>query len=99
MVVEAGAQLVRSLVRGPAIVGAGTVLTDSYVGPFSSIAAGCTITDSEVEHSVVLTGATISGLRRITDSLIGQHTVIGRSTSGPTGTRLVVGDHARVELA
>ncbi len=99
VVVEAGAQLVRSLVRGPAIVGAGTVLTDSYVGPFSSIAAGCTITDSEVEHSVVLTGATISGLRRITDSLIGQHTVIGRSTSGPTGTRLVVGDHARVELA
>ena len=98
VVLEPGVRLVRSLVRGPAVIGAGTVLVDSYVGPFTSIAAGCTVTEAEIEHSVVLAGATITGLRRITDSLIGQHTTICRSATSPTGTRLVLGDHARVEL-
>ena len=44
-------------VRGPAIIGAGTLVERSYVGPFTAIAEDCVITDSEVEHSVVLRGA------------------------------------------
>ena len=43
----------------------------SYVGPFTSIAEGCTIIDSEIEYSIVLRGASVSGVRRIEASLIG----------------------------
>jgi NDP-sugar pyrophosphorylase family protein len=38
VVIEAGAKIVNSTVRGPAIIGAGTIVEDSYVGPYSSIA-------------------------------------------------------------
>ncbi len=39
VVIEAGARLENSVVRGPAIIGAGTHLVDSYVGPYTAIAA------------------------------------------------------------
>src|SRR5919206_914565 len=38
VVVEAGAVLERSSVRGPAVIGAGARLVDAYVGPYSAIA-------------------------------------------------------------
>ena len=40
VVIEAGARLVRSHVRGPAIVGAGAEVSDSFIGPFSAIGPG-----------------------------------------------------------
>ena len=56
VVIEAGAELDRTRrVRGPAIIGAGTRLVDSYVGPVHArSAADCEIVDAEIEHSVVL---------------------------------------------
>ncbi|MEZ5134387.1 MAG: hypothetical protein R2699_04835 [Acidimicrobiales bacterium] len=61
--------------RGPAIIGAGTVVADSYIGPFTSIAAGCEIVEAEIEHSVVLEGSRIAGVERAVDSLIGRRRV------------------------
>jgi glucose-1-phosphate thymidylyltransferase len=57
VVVEPGASIERSTVRGPAVIGAGARIVDSYVGPFTSIAEGCTIEHSELEFSVLLPGA------------------------------------------
>ena len=37
VVVEAGAVLERTTVRGPAIIGAGARLNDAYVGPYTAI--------------------------------------------------------------
>ena len=62
VILEAGARLERSRVRGPAVIGAGTVLVDSYVGPYSSIAGGCTIIGSEIENSVVLANCRITAI-------------------------------------
>jgi glucose-1-phosphate thymidylyltransferase len=98
VVVERGATLVNSRVRGPAIIGAGTSLVNSYVGPYSSIAAGCEIIDSELDHSVVLGRSRIVGIPRITDSLIGRDVEVTHSDSRPRATRLMLGDHSRIEL-
>ncbi len=98
VILEAGAQLVRSRVRGPAVIGAGTLLQDSYVGPYSSIAARCQIIDSEVENSVVLEDTRIVGIPRLADSLLGRNTEILRSGQRPTATRLMLGDHSHVDL-
>ncbi len=98
VVLEAGAALVRSRVRGPAIIGAGTRVENSYVGPYTSIAAGCQIVDSELDHSVVLEGSQIVGIQRITDSLIGRGVEVLRSDHRPRALRLMVGDDSRLEL-
>src|SRR3982750_737905 len=39
VVVERGAVLERSTVRGPAIIGAGAVIRDAYIGPYTAIGA------------------------------------------------------------
>ena len=72
VVVEENARLINSTVRGPAIIGRGTVLRDTYVGPYTSIDRDCELVDTEIEHSVVLGGSRITGIHRIQDSLIGQ---------------------------
>ena len=98
VVVEAGASVVNSHIRGPAIIGAGARIENTYVGPFTAIAADCVITDSEIEHSVVLERAAISGVPRLTDSLIGRDTQVHRTGQRPTATRLMIGDHCSIDL-
>src|SRR5664279_925350 len=58
VVVEEGASIVRSVVRGPAIIGRDTRIVDAYVGPFTSIYTGCTIERTEIEHSIILESCT-----------------------------------------
>ncbi len=98
VIIEAGARLERSRVRGPAVIGAGTVLRDSYIGPYSSIAADCEIVGSEIENSVVLQSSRIIGIARLTESLLGRNTEVFRSGYRPHATRLMLGDHSLVDL-
>lgn len=98
VVVEAGATVVASHIRGPAIIGAGARIERTYVGPFTAIAPDCVITDSEVEHSVVLERAVIDGVPRLTDSLIGRDTQVHRTGRRPSATRLMIGDHCSIDL-
>lgn len=98
VVVEAGARIVNSRIVGPAVVGAGTVVEDSYVGPFTSIAENCRITDSELEFSIVLRDASIDGVGRIESSLIGRHAEVTPAPSVPSAHRLVLGDHSKVQI-
>lgn len=98
VIVEAGAQIINSTVRGPAVIGAGTVVRDSYIGPYSSVASGCTVVNAELDHSVVLADSSISDVARLTDSLIGSHVEVRRAVPIPAGIRLMLGDHSRVEL-
>ena len=73
VVVEEGAVIKRSLVRGPAIIGKGTVIEDAYIGPYTSIYFGCHIRGSEIEHSIVLENSSILDIEgKVADSLIGK---------------------------
>jgi glucose-1-phosphate thymidylyltransferase len=98
VVIEAGAKLERSTVRGPAIIGANAKLVNAYVGPFTSIANDCEIVDSEIEHSVVLERSRIVGVHRLQDSLLGREVEVVRSQLRPRASRLMLGDHSRIEL-
>ncbi len=98
VVVETGATVLRSRIRGPAIVGSGTTVTDSFIGPFSAIGRDCVIESSEVEHSVVLDDCRILAAGRIEDSLLGYHVEVIRTGRRPRATRLMVGDHCQVDL-
>ena len=99
VVVESGAQIVNSTIRGPAIIGERTRIVDSYIGPFTSVYFDCEIERSELEHSVVLEQSRIIDAGRINDSLIGKMVEVRRSETKPRALRLMVGDHSVVDLA
>lgn len=98
VVIESGAKVINSRVRGPAIIGEGTRIENTYIGPFTAVAADCVITDSEVEHSVILERAVISAVPRLTDSLIGRDTEVRRTGQRPAATRLMIGDDCSIDL-
>ena len=97
--IEAGARLVRSTVRGPAIIGAGATLTDCYVGPYTAIAEGCAIERAEVEHSILLAGSSVCGLDgRMESSLLGRNVAIRRDDRQPRAYRFMVGDNSEIGI-
>jgi glucose-1-phosphate thymidylyltransferase len=97
--VEAGGHVAASRIVGPAIIGAGSKVTGSYIGPFTAIAEDCAIDDSEIEYSIVLRGASIRGVRRIEASLIGRDAEVTPAPRVPRAHRLVLGDHSKVQIS
>jgi glucose-1-phosphate thymidylyltransferase len=99
VVVEAGAVIEHSVVRGPVIIGEGARITRAYVGPFTSIGGSVQIRDTEIEHSIVLEGAVITDLAtRIEDSLIGRNVSIYRLPVRPSAYRFMLGDNSEVGI-
>ncbi|MEA2456103.1 MAG: glucose-phosphate thymidylyltransferase [Thermoleophilaceae bacterium] len=99
VVIAEGARLERATVRGPAIVGRGTTITDAYIGPYTAVGDDVTISNAELEHSIVLSGSSIADLEyRIEASLIGKNVRIGRGPAFPKAYRFVVGDNADVQI-
>jgi len=99
VVVEPGAQVSGSRIVGPAVIGAGSKITASYIGPFTAIAENCAVDDSELEYSIVLSGASIRGVRRIEASLIGHDAEVTPAPRVPRAHRLVLGDHSKVQIS
>ncbi|MBA2522066.1 MAG: glucose-1-phosphate thymidylyltransferase [Solirubrobacterales bacterium] len=99
VVIEAGARVERSTVRGPAVIGAGSTVIDAYIGPNTAIAAGCEVARSEVEHSILLAGASVQDLpARMEASLLGRGVRINRADRLPKTLRMMVGDASELTL-
>jgi len=99
VVIERGARLERTTVRGPAIVGADARLSDCYVGPYTAIGEGCTICNAEVEHSILLAGSTVCDLEgRMESSLLGRNVTVRRGDRQPRAYRFMVGDNSDISI-
>jgi glucose-1-phosphate thymidylyltransferase len=99
VVIEEGAVLERSAVRGPAIIGAGAHLADCYVGPYTAIGEGCVIRNAEVEHSILLAGSSVCDLAgRMESSLLGRNVKIRRDARQPRAYRFLVGDNSEIAI-
>ncbi len=99
VVVEPGAQLERATVRGPAIIGAGAVVRDAYVGPYTAVGRNCVIEGAEVEHSILLEGSSVRGLDgRMESSLLGRGVAISRDSRQPRAYRFMVGDNSEIGI-
>ena len=99
VVIEAGARLVRSAVRGPAIIGAGAVVEDAYIGPYSAISSDVVVRRAEVEHSILLEESRVEDLdARVESSLIGRRVTIARTSEKPRAYRFMVGDSSSIGL-
>ncbi|GHH78972.1 glucose-1-phosphate thymidylyltransferase [Streptomyces sulfonofaciens] len=98
VVVEQGAEVIGSVIDGPVIIGAGSVIEDSRVGPFTSIGSGCRLRGAGVENSILLDQASVHGVRTIQGSIIGKAGDVRRQEDGSTMHRLLVGDDSRIDV-
>src|SRR4029434_5644931 len=91
VVIEAGARVIRSTVRGPAIIGCGAVIEHAYIGPFTSVGEAVSVRNSEVEHSILLEGSSIADVGgRIESSLIGKNVAIYRTQGKPRSVQFTL---------
>jgi glucose-1-phosphate thymidylyltransferase len=92
-----GTQVVRSTVRGPAVIGEGCLIQDSFIGPFTSIGDHSRVENSVVEHSVLLAGVTLSQVDRLEDSLLGRNARVAKHNRHRS-LQLLLGDDTVVEF-
>jgi glucose-1-phosphate thymidylyltransferase len=99
VVVDPTARVRASIIRGPVIIGARAQVDDAYIGPYTSIGADVEVQGAEIEHSIVLDGASICHIGgRLEASIVGRNARIFRDFSLPRAMRLQVGDGVEVAL-
>ena len=99
VILEKGALVKNSIIRGPAIIGSDTEIIDSYIGPFTSIQKGCKIIRTEIEHSIVLERSEIQDVgSRIDESLVGREVKIYKCPPKPSVYRFMVGDKSEIGI-
>jgi glucose-1-phosphate thymidylyltransferase len=93
------AHLESSVIRGPVIIGAGARVVDAYIGPYTSIGEGVRVEGAEIEHSIILSGASILHIGgRLEASVVGRDAKVYRDFALPRALRLQVGDGVEVAL-
>lgn len=99
VVIEEGAQVVNSVVRGPAIIGRDARIEHAYIGPYTSIGTKCALEYCELENSIVLEGSQIAHVTgRIEASLIGKNVKIAKTHRKPVAYRFMLGDNSEVGI-
>jgi glucose-1-phosphate thymidylyltransferase len=96
--IRQGTKVASTTIRGPVSIAEGCRITNAFIGPFTSIGAGTIVEDSSIEHSVILENCYVSGIERLTDSVIGKGTKVIKQEQNFKAVRLFIGDDARVEL-
>lgn len=99
VVIDEGAKIINSVVRGPVVIGKHAVIENCFVGPFTSIGHKCHVRNSEIEFSIVLDHCEILDVGvRIEGSLLGTSARIVSSTGRPRSNRFMVGDQSLIEI-
>jgi glucose-1-phosphate thymidylyltransferase len=99
VIVEEGARVTNSVLRGPLIVAAGTEIIDSYIGENTSIDGGCHIKGCRIEGSVVMEDTVIEDIHwPIVKSMIGRNVELRGGHNVGAGYSLTLGDHSRIEM-
>ena len=98
VIIETETEIKRSVIKGPCIIGRGSVVSDSYIGPYTSVGYGCRICGTEVEDTIIMDDSRIVNAGKIVESLIGRNVLIQEGVSLPKGNRLIIGDNSVISL-
>ncbi|MDH2427219.1 glucose-1-phosphate thymidylyltransferase [Sphaerisporangium sp. TRM90804] len=83
---------------GPLIIGDGSTVVDSHVGPFTSIGAGCHIEGASMDYSILMESVTVRGIRGLHGSVIGRQSTLSPPASALRTSRIVTGDHSHLQI-
>jgi len=103
VILQRGAQVTNSILRGPLIIGEETCIVDSEIGPHTSIYHHCQVRGSSISKSVVMEQTTIEDVGyRIEGSLIGRYVELRGGSPGRPGGEgyrwaLTLGDHSQIK--
>jgi len=95
--VDVDAEVVDSTLVGPVVVAAGARISGSTIGPYVAVGARCAIEGSTVEHSVLMDGAVVSDLNRLTGSVLGRSAEVTGSRGDRVDLSVLLGDHSVVD--
>jgi len=98
VIIEKETRLERSVIKGPCIIGKGSIISDSYIGPYTSVGYGCRICGTEIEDTIIMDDSRIVNAGKIVESLIGRNVRIQEGIALPKGNRLIVGDNSDISL-
>lgn len=99
VIIEKGAVLYNSIVRGPIIVGANSMIKNSYIGPYTSIGEGVNVDKSNVECSIILDNCHISSVETAIDySIVGEGSIITRKRGLKESNRFITGKNSIIYL-
>jgi len=99
VILEKGARVANSVLRGPLIIGEGTEVIDSYVAPFTSIGHHCRLKGVRIGGSIVLEDTTIEDIHwPIEHSLIGRFVTLRGGHAVGGSYSLTLGDHSQIEM-
>lgn len=88
-----------SVIVGPAVIGPGAWIADSYIGPYTSIGERACVEGAEVERSIISAGASVKHVGgRLVASVVGRDARVFRDFSLPRALRLRVGEGTEVAL-
>ncbi len=87
-----------SVIRGPVVIGEGSQIIDSFIGPFTAIGPYSRVIHSVIEHSVLLERCHVENIARLEDSLIGREARVVQGVNHAKALRLMIGDNAVVEV-
>lgn len=93
---ESGSRVVRSIIRGPVVIGTNTVVEDSFVGPFTAIGNNVVLRGVNIEHSVVLDGCLLEEVGPVEDSLIGYNAKVKCKKGIRQALRFFIGDECEI---
>jgi glucose-1-phosphate thymidylyltransferase len=97
--IGANSTIINSTVRGPVIIGRDCHIENCFIGPYTSIADRVTLCDADIEHSVILEDAKVTGIhQRIVDSAIGQRAKLEIAPQRPKALRFLIGDDSHIEI-
>ncbi len=100
VVIEQGARIINSKIRGPGIIGKNCVIENSYIGPFTSIGDRTEVRNSEIEYSIILRDCKVTSVGiRIEGSILGNDVEVVEATGKPQVHRFMIGDQSRIEVA
>lgn len=92
-------RIINSTIRGPVVIGDNCHIENSFIGPYTSVGNQVHLFETDIEHSVLLEGAKISGIQqRIVDSVVGQRAKLELAPQRPKALRFMIGDDSQVEL-
>jgi len=88
-----------SVIRGPVAIGEYCLIKNSYIGPYTSLGNRVELHNADVEHSIIYEGTSITTPNKITDSIIGESSLVGNTEhETPRGKRLVVGKNSFLNI-